>query len=98
MNELNLSYLFNLDPTVTIIPVVMTWDGLVTRYIKHYMKQLGVEQRLLAYMQTLVLKKTCESILATCRDPRNDWLEEEASELMAQLENGPAGTEENEEL
>ena len=82
--------------TVTIIPVVMTWDGLVTRYFKHYMKQLEVEQRLLAYIQTVVLKKTCESILATCRDPRNDWLEEEASDLMAQLESGPAGTEENE--
>ena len=84
--------------TVTIIPVVMTWDGLVTRYFKHYMKQLEVEQRLLAYIQTVVLKKTCESILATCHDPRNDWLEEEASDLMAQLEIGPAGTEESEEL
>ena len=42
--------------TVTIIPVVMTWDGLVTRYFKHYMKQLDVKQRLLAYFQTVVLK------------------------------------------
>ena len=82
--------------TVTIIPVVMTWDGLVTRYFKHYMKQLEVEQRLLAYIQTVVLKKTCESILATCRDPLNDWQEEEASDLMAQLESDPAVTEENE--
>ena len=49
--------------TVTIIPVVMTWDGLVTRYFKHYMKQLDVKQRLLAYIQTVVLKKTCENIL-----------------------------------
>ena len=76
----------------------MTWDVLVTRYFKHYMKQLEVEQRLLAYIQTVVLKKTCESILATCHDPRNDWLEEEASDLMAQLESGLAGTEESEEL
>ena len=68
--------------TVTIIPVVMTWDGLVTRYFKHYMRQLEVKPRLLAYMQSVVLKKTCESIIATCHDPRNDWLDEEASELM----------------
>ena len=38
---------------VTIIPAVMTWDGLVTRYFKHYIKQLGVEQKLLAYMLTV---------------------------------------------
>ena len=81
--------------TVTIIPVVMTWDGLVTRHFKHYMKQLEVKPRLLAYMQSVVLKKTCESIISTCRDPRNDWLEEEASELMAQLEISSAGTDEN---
>ena len=81
--------------TVTIIPVVMTWDGLVTRYFKHYMKQLEVKPRLLAYMQSVVLKKTCESIISTCRDPRNDWLEEEASELMAQLEVSSAGAEES---
>ena len=84
--------------TVTIIPVVMTWDGLVTRYFKRYMKQLEVKQRLLAYIQSVVLKKTCESILATCNDPRNEWLEEEASDLMAQLECEPTGTEESEEL
>ena len=81
--------------TVTIIPVVMTWDGLVTRHFKHYMKQLDVKKRLLAYIQTVVLKKTCESIIATCRDPRNDWLEEEASDLMAQLEVSQVGTDEN---
>ena len=44
----------------------------------------------------VALKKTCESILATCRDQRNDWLEEEASELMAQLECSPADAEESE--
>ena len=31
--------------TVTIIPVVMTWDGLVTRYFKHYMRQLVKSSR-----------------------------------------------------
>ena len=73
---------------VTIIPVVMTWDGLVTRHFKRYMQQLQVKKRLQAYMQTMVLKKTCESILA---DYRNgcEWLEEEVSELMDQVETNP---------
>src|SRR5690349_13666370 len=36
--------------TVTIIPVVMTWDGLVTRHFKRYMKQIKVSNRLQAYI------------------------------------------------
>ena len=72
---------------VTTIPVVMTWDGLVTRHFKRYMKQLQVTSKLQAYIQSVVLKKTCESILVDCRDGlRTDWLDEEASELMGQLE------------
>ena len=82
---------------VTIIPVVITWDGLVTRHFKRYMKQLQVKPRLQAYIQTVVLKRTCESILADCRG-RRDWLEEEASDLMAQLEPCSTGTEPNELL
>ena len=73
---------------VTIIPVVMTWNGLVTRHFKRYMQQLQVKKRLQAYMQTVVLKKTCESILADYRNGR-EWLEEEVSELMDQVETNP---------
>ena len=40
------------------IPVVMTWDGLVTNHFK----QLGIFSRLQAYIQIVVLKRTCESI------------------------------------
>ena len=57
----------------------MTWNGLVTRHFKRYMQQLQVKKILQAYMQTVVLKKTCESILADCRNGR-EWLEEEVSE------------------
>src|SRR5690606_1814057 len=42
--------------TVTTIPVVMTWDGLVTRHFKRYMKQLQVDAKLQAYIQSVVLK------------------------------------------
>ena len=71
---------------VRTIPVVMTWDGLVTRHFKGYMKQLDVNDRLMAYMQSVVLKRTCESILEDCRRiQRGDWLEEEVDAMMAQL-------------
>ena len=56
-NELSLMYN---GAKVTTIPVVITWDGLVTRYFKKYMSKLGVEKRLQAYIQTIVLKRTCE--------------------------------------
>ena len=82
---------------MTIIPVVMTWDGLVTRHFKRYMNQLQVSKRLQAYMQTVVLKKTCESILVDMRK-RQDWLEEEVSQLMDQMEVNPAGSEESENV
>ena len=80
---------------VTTVPVVMTWDGLVTKHFKRHMKRLQVEDKLVAYIQSVVLKRTCESILIDCRaDQRGDWLEEEASEMMAQWESGPAEEEE----
>jgi len=66
----------------------MTWNGLVTRHFKRYMQQLQVKKRLQAYMQTVVLKKTCESILADYRNGR-EWFEEEVSELMDQVETNP---------
>ena len=80
---------------MTTIPVVMTWDGLVTKHFKSYMKQLQVKDKLVAYMQSVVLKRICESILIDCRsNQRGDWLEEEASEMMAQLETDTAEAEE----
>jgi len=79
---------------VTQIPVVMAWDGLVTNHFKRHMKQLQVSSRLQAYMQTVVLKRTCESILVDCRI-QNNWIEEELSTAMDQLENNPAGPNDN---
>ncbi|XP_042148657.1 uncharacterized protein LOC120848510 [Ixodes scapularis] len=71
--------------------VVTTWDGLVTRHFKGYMKQLEVTERLTAHMQSVV----CESIVEDCRRmQRGDWLEDEVDEMMTQLETQLAGTEE----
>ena len=48
-------------------------------------------------MQTLVLKRTCESILVDCRG-RREWLEEEESELMDQLESNSVEPEESDQM
>ena len=61
------------------------------------MNQLQVSKRLQANMQTVVQKKTCESIL-TDKRKRQDWLEEKVSQLMDQMEVNPDGSEESEIL
>ena len=45
-----------------IIPYVKTWDGLVTVYHKKHIKELEITDNVKAYIQTIVLKKTLESI------------------------------------
>jgi hypothetical protein len=47
---------------VRIIPYVMTWDGVVTKYHKKHIKELGVTPTIEAYIQSKVLKCTLESI------------------------------------
>ncbi|XP_029657447.1 uncharacterized protein LOC115231605 [Octopus sinensis] len=47
---------------VKIIPVVLTWDGIVSRFFKSHLDSIAVEDRVKAYIQTLVLRKTLESM------------------------------------
>jgi hypothetical protein len=46
----------------TIIPYVLTWDDIVTSFHKMYQKKLGVDRYIGAYIQSVVLKRTFESI------------------------------------
>ncbi|TBU12866.1 hypothetical protein CWI38_0601p0040 [Hamiltosporidium tvaerminnensis] len=57
-NELGLVY----KCSVEIIPYVMTWDGIVTKYHKTYVKRLQIPMNVEAYIQSIVLKKTVETI------------------------------------
>ena len=57
-NEISLSY----KCKVKIIPYVMTWEGLVTKYHKKHRNEIGISLKTEAYIQSLVLKKTLESI------------------------------------
>jgi hypothetical protein len=45
-----------------IIPYVMTWEGVVTKYHEQYCKELGINRKTEAYVQTRVLGMTFESI------------------------------------
>jgi hypothetical protein len=45
-----------------IIPYVLTWDGIVTKFHKSYIKEIGLTTKIQAYIQFIVLKKTSESI------------------------------------
>ena len=47
---------------VKIIPYVITWDAVVTIYHKKYINELGITPKIEAYIQSIVLKKTLESI------------------------------------
>ncbi|KAF7676620.1 hypothetical protein TCON_2670, partial [Astathelohania contejeani] len=57
-NELGLLY----KAKTKIIPYVMTWDGVVTKYHRNYLKELNITPTIEAYIQSTVLKKTLETI------------------------------------
>ncbi|XP_029655345.1 uncharacterized protein LOC115229060 [Octopus sinensis] len=52
---------------VRIIPIVLTWDGVVSTCYKAYMEKLSVEGPTRTYIQGLVMKKTLEAIVVEHR-------------------------------
>ncbi|TBU11007.1 hypothetical protein CWI38_1433p0030, partial [Hamiltosporidium tvaerminnensis] len=57
-NELGLIY----KVSVEIIPYMITWDGIVTKYHKSHLKRLEIPMNVEAYIQSIVLKETVETI------------------------------------
>ncbi len=45
-----------------IIPYVLTWDGIITKFHKTYTKEIGLTTKIQSYIQFIVLKKNLESI------------------------------------
>jgi hypothetical protein len=58
--ESKLSFIYKCNTKT--IPYVITWDGVVTKYYKRYIKELEVTNQIEAYIQTLGLRKTFELI------------------------------------
>ncbi|KAF7682511.1 hypothetical protein TCON_2265 [Astathelohania contejeani] len=57
-NELGLIY----KAKTKIIPYVMTWDSVLTKYYKNYLKESNITFTIETYIQSTVLKKTLETI------------------------------------
>ena len=62
-NELANSYKY----AVNVIPFVITWDGVVTKYNKRFYTLIGINNKVLAYTQITSLKKTMESLSMNLR-------------------------------
>ena len=58
VNELGLIH----ECKTRIIPYVLTWDGIVTKYHAKYRKELAISDQIEAYIQSITLKKTLESV------------------------------------
>ena len=83
-NELSLMY----KCKVSIIPYVMTWEGLVTKYHKRHMKEIGIETKTEAYIQSLVLLKSIS--FERRREIEERDSHEEVEELVKKLEDAEA--------
>ncbi|KAF7679666.1 hypothetical protein TCON_2529, partial [Astathelohania contejeani] len=70
-NELGLLY----KAKTKIIPYVMTWDGVVTKYHRNYLKELNMTSKIEACIQSTVLKKTLETISLEYRRSIEDGID-----------------------
>ncbi|KAI5175107.1 hypothetical protein PAEPH01_2116 [Pancytospora epiphaga] len=62
-----------------IIPYVITWDGVVTKYHRRHLKDIGMTESIESYIQTILLKKTLESISFEYRRDRGQTRAESRS-------------------
>ncbi|TBT96651.1 hypothetical protein CWI36_3479p0010, partial [Hamiltosporidium magnivora] len=81
-NELGLIYKCGVE----IIPYVMTWDGIVTKYHKSHLKRLEIPMYVEAYIQSIVLKKTVETISF---DRRRGLEDEDGVKILKTKNNTP---------
>lgn len=73
-----------------IIPYVMTWEGVVTKYHKEYRKEIGLDRRVEAYVQSRVLKMTLESLTLDSRRGSHTWEHEDLETKEATTESEDA--------
>ena len=62
----------------------MTWDGLVTKYFKKHIEKLEINEKVVSYIQTQVIKRTMESVLMDCRAQDKD--EDVLDHIMNEME------------
>ena len=69
-----------------IIPWVMTWDGIVTKMHRQYIKEIKITPKIEAYMQYIVIKKTMESISFDYRRRLEDDTKDQSKELCESVD------------
>ena len=67
-----------------IIPYVLTWDGIVTKFHKSYTKEIGLTTKIESYIQFIVLKKTLESISFSYRRDSEDNIQDSQEVLVSE--------------
>ncbi|TBU06280.1 hypothetical protein CWI38_2605p0010, partial [Hamiltosporidium tvaerminnensis] len=93
-NDLGLIY----KCSVEIIPYVMTWDGIVTKYHKSHLKRLEIPMNVEAYIQSIVRKNIAETISFNRRRGLESGLNaEENCERASMRTNTPLKEEKREE-
>ncbi|XP_029654827.1 uncharacterized protein LOC115228368 [Octopus sinensis] len=83
---------------VKIIPFVLTWDGIVSRIFKSHLDSIAVEDRVAAYIQTLGLRKTLESMQVETRHGISVSEEEQAVIECQPKDNSESGIRVDEDL
>ena len=72
----------------------MTWEGLVTKYHKKHSSEIGIQPKVEAYIQFLVLKKTLESLsFERRRGIEEDDAHEEMATLVSRVTGDTAGSD-----
>jgi hypothetical protein len=71
----------------------MTWDGIVTKTHKYYLKELRICNIIEAYMQSLVIRKTLESISLEHRRGE-EIIQEQPAEIVENVEILPCNQDE----
>ena len=72
----------------------MTWDGLVTKYHSKYRRELDIDNRIEAYIQSRVIKKTLESISLEYRQGLGEGGSaiEDVTSILTRISSHNAGT------
>ena len=48
--------------TAIIVPIVLSWDGIVTNHFHRHAQKIGLEKRILSYIQKLAIKSTAQFV------------------------------------
>ena len=73
----------------------MTWDGIVTKFHSKYSKEIGLSDKIEAYIQYIVLKKTLESISFEYRRQGDEGTQDKIERLVEAKEGGTEAPEVN---